>query len=305
MPNFGDLSVNQTEGEQAEIKRQAKGSRLMEDELAGDFRSVSKFLLDDILYSTVDFELPNIPENIIQWLNNIAWPNHNRLRDRIEEMFRDMVSWQPPNMDPADPRVDGIRKARAAKEVNRMWGKFWHWWDKKCTKAKDNGQLNPMSRAQLASIKMVFHVFIKEMGFEKPVVKFWARCHCLHCEMNRNVLLPLNYQPVFETKSDEPFTAEDVKEEKRLFCEICGTESGIVLWYEKHEILDTSHKQQDWFAIAQDLKERIDSLYAEAADLEEIKPLERNLNWIEHIYLRYDADQLLWGQYEDIDERYV
>lgn len=305
MPRFGDNRVNLTEGEQMEIKRQSGGSRLKEEELAMDFRSPSKFLIDEAMFITVDFELPNVPENVLEWLEETAWPNHTRLRNRLIERLEAIMKWKVPGKDNRKREVKAIRREWQAKEVNRLWGKFWHWWVKKSEAMKPTG-FRPMTNRQLASIKAVFEEFRAGMNLDKPVMRFWAKVHCLKCNTQRNQLLPLSYAPRFEEDTEEIICLEEDGDHQKVFCKTCGTTNGMVLWFEEHTIIKADgHAEPDWFEVAQDLKEKIEALYKIAAEIDEIKPLESRLHHIEHLHIKIDADALLWGEHDDIDERFI
>ncbi len=305
MPRFGDNSVNLTHGEQEEVRRLSGGSRLKEEELAMDFRSPSKFLLDEILFTTVDFELPNLPENIQEWLDETAWPTHTRIRNRLIEHLALIMAWKVPGKDNRLKEVKVMRRAAQAKRVNQLWGKFWHWWMKKCEAMKPTG-LKPMTNRQLASVKAVFEQFRATLGLDKPVIKFWARIHCMECEVQSNQLLPLSYVPLYEEETDDVAYLEEDSNHDLVTCTACKGEMGKVLWFEEHTILhQDGHTAPDWFDVAQDLKEKIESLYKIAAGMDEIKKLESWLYHIEHLHIKLDADQLLWGEYDhDIDARF-
>ena len=304
MPRFGDNSVNLTHGEQEEVRRMSMGSRLKEEELAMDFRSPSKFLLDPIMFTTVDFELPNMPQHIQEWLNDTAWPTHTKVRDRLIEHLSAIMAWKVPNQDNRKKAVKAARRVEQAKRVNRLWGKFWHWWVTKVEATKESG-LKPMTNRQLASIKGVFEMFRATMNLDQPVMRFWARVHCMKCNVQSNQLLPLSYTPQYAEGTDEIICLDESVDHEGVLCKTCGTKSGMVLWFESHTIIhEDSHGAPDWFDVAQDLKEKIASLYKIAADLEEIRPLESWLHHIETLHIKLDADQLLWGEYDAIDARF-
>ena len=304
MPRFGDNSVNLTHGEQEEVRRMSMGSRLKEEELATAFRSPSKFLLDPVMFTTVDFELPNMPQHIQEWLNDTAWPTHTKVRDRLIEHLSAIMAWKVPNQDNRKKAVKAARRVEQAKRVNRLWGKFWHWWVTKVEATKESG-LKPMTNRQLASIKGVFEMFRATMNLDQPVMRFWARVHCMKCNVQSNQLLPLSYTPQYAEGTDEIICLDESVDHEGVLCKTCGTKSGMVLWFESHTIIhEDSHGAPDWFDVAQDLKEKIASLYKIAADLEEIRPLESWLHHIETLHIKLDADQLLWGEYDAIDARF-
>lgn len=303
MPRFGDNSVSLTHGEQEEIHRKAGGSRLKEDELAGDFRTSSKFLLDDILFLTVDFELPNFPEDVQRWLDREAWPNHANLKASLIERLSEIFSYKVPGKDNRLKEVRAERRAEQELRLKRLWGKFWHWWMDKCGHAKKNNVHKPMTNRQLASIKSIFEQFRAGMNFEVPVIRFWAFVHCTKCNVARNMLLPLSYQPVFKEETDEVIGLDEINDHADIPCDTCGTKSGVVLWFEDHTILD-GRREPDWFDIAQTLSDKINALYGIGASIDEIKPLESRLHFIEVTHIRIDADQLLWGEHDAIDGRY-
>lgn len=304
MPRFGDNSVNLTHGEQEEIRRLSGGSRLKEDELAGDFRTSSKFLLDETMFTTVDFELPNFPQDVQRWLDDEAWPNHARLKASLTERLAEIFTYKVPGKDNRLTKVREERRAEQAKQLKALWGRFWHWWMNKCGHAKKRKVHKPMTNRQLASIKAIFEQFRAGLNLEVPVIRFWARVYCTKCNVSRNALLPLAYQPMFKEETDEVLDLEEINDHDPVPCETCGTDSGVVLWFENHTILD-GRREPDWFDIAQTLKERINALYLIGASIDEIKPLESRLHFIEVTHIRLDADQLLWGEYEhDIDQRF-
>lgn len=303
MPRFGDNSVNLTHGEQEEIRRRSYGSRLKEEELSMDFRTSSKFLLDDILFLTVDFELPNFPEDVQRWLDDEAWPNHARLKKALIERLSEIKDYKVPDKDNRLKEVKAERRAEQELSLKRLWGKFWHWWMNKCGHAKKNGVNKPMSNRQLASIKSIFEQFRAGMNYDVPVIRFWARVHCTKCQVALNMLLPLTYQPMFEEETDEVIGLEEINDHANILCTTCGTESGMVLWFEDHTILD-GRREPDWFDIAQTLSDKVNALYTIGASIDEIKPLESRLHFIEVTHIRISADQLLWGEYDEIDGRY-
>lgn len=302
MPRFGDLRVNLTHGEQEEVRRESGGSRLKEEELAMDFRSPSKFLIDETLFLTVGFELPNVPADVIEWLDDVAWPTHDALRERLKMRLRRIMNWKVPNHDNRKREIKAIRRAFQAKMLNRFWGKLWNWWERKCEEMKPTGK-RPMTNRQLASIKALFEQTRVALGLDKPVVKFWARVHCTHCETQFNRLLPLSYAEEYVEDTDDVDNIFETSNHNAVYCRTCKNETGVVLWFEEHSVIK-EREEVDWFEIAQDLKEKIAALYTVAADLEEIKPLENRLQFIEHMYIKIPADQLLWGEYDAIDERY-
>jgi len=313
MPRWGDLSVNLTEGQQADVKRESNGSRLKEEELAMDFRSPSKFLLDEALFITVDFELPNVPEDVVKWLDETAWPTHDKLRERLLKWIAHLVHWKAPGMDNRRREVKAIRRAFQARMLNRLWGKFWHYWMTKCEEMKPTGK-RPMTNRQLASIKALFEQMKATLNLDKPEIKFWARVHCRKCETQFNRLLPLSYEPQYDRIEDggEVNGAIETSNHTIIKCNTCEAKAGQVLWFEEHSVI-MERGVPDWFEIAQDLKEKIAALYGAVnlsdhgtpVDLEEIKPLENRLHFIEHMYIKIPADQLLWGEYDAIDERFI
>lgn len=302
MENYGDLRVNLTHGEQEEVKRESGGSRLREEELAMDFRSPSKFLLDEALFITVDFELPNVPEDVIKWLDETAWPNHDTIRDRLKVRIRRIMAWKVPNKDNRLREVKAIRRNFQSRLLNRFWGKFWTWWIRKCEEMKPTGK-RPMTNRQLASIKALFEMARSTLNLEKPEIKFWARVHCTHCKTEFNRLLPLSYMEQRQEDEDDVDSFVETSNHNPVVCRTCGNETGVVLWFEEHSIIN-EREEVDWFEVAQDLKEKIEALYKVASDLREIKPLENRLAFIEHMYIKIDADQLLWGEHDAIDERF-
>lgn len=308
MPRFGDNSVNLTHGEQAEVYRLGNGNKLKIDELAGDFRSSSKFLLDDILYLTVDYELPNFPETVRKWYEDEAKPNHIKLKARLIERLIDIKDWKVPDKDNRLKDVKAERHAAQEVQLKRLWGRFWRWWMDKCGKAKAKSRRKPMSNRQLTSIKAIFEAFRTGMNFKVPVIPFWARVHCLECHVSQERLLPLSYQPIFKEKVDddhvdEVIGLEEVNDHAKVPCTVCKKESGVILWFEDHTVLD-DHFEPDWFNIAQSLSDKINALYTIGASIDEIKPLESRLHHIEVVYIKIDADQLLWGEHDAIDGRY-
>ena len=304
MPRFGDNSVNITHGEQEEINRLSFGSRLKEEELSMDFRTSSKFLLDDVLFLTVDFELPNFPQDVQKWLDDEAWPNHAKLKAALIDRLAEIRDYMVPDKDNRLKEVKLERRAEQQLRLKRLWGKFWHWWSNKCGHAKKNGVNKPMSNRQLASIKSIFEQFRAGMNFEVPVIRFWARVHCTKCQVSRNTLLPLSYQPMFKEETDEVEGLEEINDHDDIPCDTCGTKTGLVLWFEDHTILD-GRREPDWFDIAQTLSDKINALYRIGASIDEIRPLESRLHFIEVTHIRINADQLLWGEYEhDIDHRF-
>jgi len=310
MPRFGDNRVNLTHGEQEEVRRASMGSRLREEEMAMDFRSPSKFLLDEATFATVDFELPNVPEDVLKWLEETAWPNHTRFRNRLFERLTHIMTWKVPGKDNRKREVKAIRRDWQAKQVNILWGKFWHWWVNKSKAMKETGH-RPMTNRQLASIKAIFEEFRAGMNLDKPVMRFWAKVHCLKCNTQRNQLLPLSYAPRFEEETsvsnpkNEIICLEEKAHTEKIFCKTCGTKNGMVLWFEEHTIIkEDGHAEPDWFEVAQNLKDKIEALYKVAAELEEIRPLEASLHHIEHLHIKIEADALLWGEHDEIDERF-
>lgn len=303
MPRFGDNSVNLTHGEQEEVRRLSGGSRLREEELSMDFRTSSKFLLDDILFTTVDFELPNFPEDVQKWLDDEAWPNHANLKASLIERLSEIFTYKVPGEDNRLIKVRAKRRAEQELRLKRLWGKFWHWWSNKCGHAKKDGRRKPMSNRQLASIKSIFEQFRAGLNLDVPVIKFWATVHCTKCQVQRSTLLPLTYQPMFKEETDEVIGLDEINDHANIPCETCGTDSGVVLWFEDHTILD-GRREPDWFDIAQTLSDKINALYSIGASIDEIRPLESRLHFIEVTHIRMDADQLLWGEFDAIDSRY-
>lgn len=303
MPRFGDNSVNLTHGEQEEVRRLSGGSRLREEELSMDFRTSSKFLLDDILFTTVDFELPNFPEDVQKWLDDEAWPNHANLKASLIERLSEIFTYKVPGEDNRLIKVRAKRRAEQELRLKRLWGKFWHWWSNKCGHAKKAGRRKPMSNRQLASIKSIFEQFRAGLNLDVPVIKFWATVHCTKCQVQRSTLLPLTYQPMFKEETDEVIGLDEINDHANIPCETCGTDSGVVLWFEDHTILD-GRREPDWFDIAQTLSDKINALYSIGASIDEIRPLESRLHFIEVTHIRMDADQLLWGEFDAIDSRY-
>jgi hypothetical protein len=303
MPRYGDLSVNLTEGEQMEVKRESGGSRLKEEELAMDFRSPSKFLLDEALFITVDFELPNVPEDVIKWLEETAWPNHDAMRGRLEAWINHLVHWKAPGMDNRRREVKAVRRAFQARMLNVLWGKFWAWWTQQCEVMKPTGR-RPMTNRQLASIKAMFEQMKSTLNLHKPDIKFWARVHCTHCETQFNRLLPLSYEPERAEGEDDIESLIETSNHEPVKCGACKQHAGVVLWFEEHSVIKERGKP-DWFEIAQDLKEKIAALYKVAADIDEIKPLENRLHYIEHMHIKIPADQLLWGEHDAFDARFI
>ena len=303
MPRFGDNSVNLTHGEQEEVRRLSGGSRLREEELSMDFRTSSKFLLDDILFTTVDFELPNFPEDVQKWLDDEAWPNHANLKASLIERLSEIFTYKVPGEDNRLTKVRAKRRAEQELRLKRLWGKFWHWWSNKCGHAKKAGRRKPMSNRQLASIKSIFEQFRAGLNLDVPVIKFWATVHCTKCQVQRSTLLPLTYQPMFKEETDEVIGLDEINDHANIPCETCGTDSGVVLWFEDHTILD-GRREPDWFDIAQTLSDKINALYSIGASIDEIRPLESRLHFIEVTHIRMDADQLLWGEFDAIDSRY-
>lgn len=303
MPRYGDLRVNLTHGEQEEVRRESGGSRLKEEELAMDFRSPSKFLLDETLFITVDFELPNVPQNVIEWLEETAWPGHDNTRDALKRRIRRIINWKVPNQDNRRREIKAIRRAFQAKMLNRMWGKFWSQWVRRCKEMEPTGH-RPMTNRQLASIKALFEQCKRALNLEKPEIRFWARCHCFECDTQFNRLLPIVYQDTYVEGTNDRNGAFETNYKRLIVkCYTCENISGQVLWYEEHSVIE-KREETDWFEVAQDLKEKIDALYKIAADVEEIKPLENRLAFIEHMYIKIPAEQLLWGEYDAIDERF-
>lgn len=303
MPRFGDNSVNLTHGEQEEVRRLSGGSRLREEELSMDFRTSSKFLLDDILFTTVDFELPNFPEDVQKWLDDEAWPNHANLKASLIERLSEIFTYKVPGEDNRLTKVRAKRRAEQELRLKRLWGKFWHWWSNKCGHAKKAGRRKPMSNRQLASIKSIFEQFRAGLNLDVPVIQFWATVHCTKCQVQRSTLLPLTYQPMFKEETDEVIGLDEINDHANIPCETCGTDSGVVLWFEDHTILD-GRREPDWFDIAQTLSDKINALYSIGASIDEIRPLESRLHFIEVTHIRMDADQLLWGEFDAIDSRY-
>ena len=303
MPRFGDNSLSLTHGEQEEVHRMSGGSRLKEDELSGDFRTSSKFLLDDILFLTVDFELPNFPQDVQKWLDDVAWPNHDNLKAALIKRLAEIRDWKVPDKDNRLKEVKAERRAEQADQLKRRWGRFWHWWTDKCGHAKAKGRRKPMSNRQLASIKAIIEQFRSAYNYEVPVIKFWARVHCMTCNVSRGMLLPLSYQPMYEEETDEVIGLDEINYHEKLLCETCKTETSVVLWFEDHAVLNGS-REPDWFDIAQKLSDKINALYMIGATIDEIKPLESRLHFIEVTHIRIDAHQLLWGEYDAIDSRY-
>lgn len=304
MENFGDNSLNLTHGEQEEVRRASGGSRLKEEELAMDFRTSSKFLLDEALFITVDFELPNVPEDVVKWLDETAWPNHDRFRERLTAWITHLVHWKVPGKDNRRKEVKAIRRAFQARMLNRLWGKFWHWWIRKCDEMKPTGK-RPMTNRQLASIKALFEQMKATLNLNAPLIRFWARVHCTHCSAQFNRLLPLSYEPEHERIEDggDIESLIETSNHEPVKCGACKQHAGVVLWFEEHSVIK-ERGETDWFEVAQDLKEKIAALYKVAADLEEVRPLENRLMFIEHMYIKIDADQLLWGEHDAIDERF-
>lgn len=178
----------------------------------------------------------------------------------------------------------------------------------KCGQAKAKSRRKPMSNLQLTSIKAVFEAFRAGMNFKVPVIPFWARVHCLECHTSLNRLLPLSYQPIFKEKVDddqvdEVIGLEEVNDHAKIPCNVCKKESGVILWFEDHTVLDDDFKP-DWFNIAQSLSDKINALYSISASIDEIKPLESRLHHIEVVHIKIDADQLLWGEHDEIDQRF-
>lgn len=305
MPRFGDLSVNLTEGEQMEVKRESGGSRLKEEELAMDFRSPSKFLLDEALFITVDFELPNVPQAVVDWLEETAWPNHDAFRERLEKWIAHLVHWKAPGRDNRRKETKAIRRAFQARMLNVLWGKFWNWWTVHCEAMKATGK-RPMTNRQLASIKAMFEQAKATLNLPKPVIKFWARVHCTNCETQFNRLLPLSYEPEHATieEGGDLESHIETSNHEPVKCGACKQHAGVVLWFEEHSVIKERGKP-DWFEIAQDLKEKIAALYKVAADIDEIKPLENRLHYIEHMHIKIPSDQLLWGEHDAFDERFI
>lgn len=309
MPRFGDNSVNLTMGEQEENRRKAGGSRLKEDELTGDFRTSSKFLLDDVLFTTVEYELPDFPEDVQKWLDNEAWPNHWNFKAALNERLSEILAYKVPGKDNRLKEVIAERRTEQAAQLKKLWGRFWHWWSNKCGHAKKRGARKPMTNRQLASIKAVIEAFRAGLNLEVPVIPFWARVYCTECNVSRNYLLPLTYQPLFKEKVDEDHIDEVIGLEENcdhepIRCETCKNFTGMVLWFEDHTILE-KRTTPDWFDIAQRLKTRIDGLFFIGASIDEIAPMESYYHHIEVVHIKIDADQLLWGEYGDqIDQRY-
>jgi len=304
MPRYGDLSVNLTEGEQAEVKRKSMGSRLKEEELAMDFRTSSKFLLDEALFVTVDFELPNVPEDVIEWLEDTAWPTHDAMRDWLLRRVKSLLKWKVVGKDNRRREVKALRRQFQASMLNKLWGKFWQRWTLRCEEMKLTGK-RPMTNRQLASIKAIFEQTRAALNLEKPVIKFWARVHCTNCVTEFNRLLPLSYEPQHATIEEggdlESFL--ETSNHEPVKCRSCEQHAGVVLWFEEHSVIMERGKP-DWFEVAQDLKEKIAALYRIASDVDEIKPLESRLHYIEHMHIKIPSDQLLWGEYDAIDARF-
>jgi hypothetical protein len=162
----------------------------------------------------------------------------------------------------------------------------------------------PMTNRQLASIKALFEQCKRALNLEKPEIRFWARCHCFECDTQFNRLLPIVYQDTYVEGTNDRNGAFETNYKRLIVkCYTCENISGQVLWYEEHSVIER-REETDWFEVAQDLKEKIDALYKIAADVEEIKPLENRLAFIEHMYIKIPAEQLLWGEYDAIDERF-
>jgi hypothetical protein len=122
------------------------------------------------------------------------------------------------------------------------------------------------------------------MGFETPVMRFWAGMKCTKCDAEARMLLPMDATEVY--------------------CKLCGTMSAQVTEYEYIPIVH-GRPTTDWWELAERLRTRINDLYAEGAEIEEITRLERRLHFIEveHIKL-VDANNLFYSG-PAIDDRFI
>ena len=303
MERWGDNRVNLTEGEQAEIKRRSNGNRLREEELAMDHRSPSRFGWDDLGFHTIPFDLPNLPENVEIWINESCWPKYNLLHKQLVNKLHNMIKVHKAEGDNRKREIKAQRKKEQEQMLDELWRKFWKWWMDIQGRAKARAEERsdvveidgvpikhitftqmPMTRRQVNSIKMIFEVFRKEMGFELPNIRFWADTKCTKCNTETRMLLKLDT--------------------KVAFCKICGEITAEVGEFETHEILDDGPPEPDWWEVAENLRTQINELYAEGADMEEIKRLERRLHFIEveHIKL-VDHNNLFYSDH-NVDERF-
>jgi len=317
LERWGDNRVNLTEGEQAEIKRRSGGNRLKEEELAMDHRSESRFGWHDLGFHTVPFDLPNFPENVEQWLNHGTfdedgewvdgcWPRYNRMREQLISIMYDMVKAHKAEGDNRTKAVKAQRKIEQTALLRGRWNDLWKWWMSKQGEAKADAEARaeargdlevdgvtvqfitntqmPLTIRQMNSLKRMIEAFRLEMGFEEPVMRFWASTMCTKCDTEARMLLPM--------------TAEVA------FCKICGTTNAQVVSMEYCPLLESGPGAPDYWELAEDLRRQIASKFAEGADLEEIKPLERRLHFIEveHIKL-VDHNNLFYGDHS-VDERF-
>ena len=307
MKRWGDNRVNLTHGEQEEIKRQANGNRLKEEELAMDHRSASSFGWDDLGFHTIPFDLPNLPENVEIWINGSCWPKYNLLHKQLVAKLHNMVEAHKAEGDNRKREVKEQRRKEQEELLNELWKKFWKWWMDVQGRAKARAEARsaaagaseidgvpirhifftelPLTRKQVNSLKMIFETFREKMGFETPVMRFWADTKCTKCDTERRMLLNLST--------------------KVAFCKICGEITAEVLEFESHDILDDGPPEPDWWEVAEELRSRINALYAEGEDLSVIKRLERRLHFIEveHIKL-VDHNNLFYADFT-VDERFV
>ncbi|MCK5319426.1 MAG: hypothetical protein KAJ55_16055 [Anaerolineales bacterium] len=302
---WGDQRVNLTEGEQAEIKRRSGGNRLKEEELSMDFRSPSRFGWDDLGFHTVSYDLPNFPENVEHWLDG-TWDRYDRFKEQLIHRMYEMVRAHKAEGDNRTKEVKAQRKKEQELMLNTIWKKFWKWWMDAQGRAKaraedlaaansgveiDGVPINfivqtdlPLTKKQVNSLKRIIEVFRLEMGFETPVMRFWAGTKCTKCDAEARMLLPMDAEVAF--------------------CKLCGTMNAQVTEYEYIPILN-ERPMTDWWELAERLRRQIAGKYAEGAEIEEISRLERRLHFIEveHIKL-VDANNLFYSG-PAIDDRFV
>lgn len=283
---WGDKRLNLIEGEQAEIKRRSNGSRLKEEELAMDHRSPSRFGWEDLGFHTAPFDLPDFPENVQYWLDTIAWPKYNEISERLIGHLQTVVREHDILLSPpyVDVRIER-RKEQEARLV-ALWDHFNSWWKEKVAHAKEMGRYAPLASKHVASIKMIFETFRLEMGFDTPVMHFWGNTQCTVCGVERKRCIPLD--------------------SKEMFCRTCGDVTVEVTEWDPHDILDPGPPQVDWWERAAKLQTKINELYAEAAELSEILPLERYLRYIEVEHIKFDDPSMIfYSAYPEVDDRFV
>lgn len=278
--------VNLTEGEQAEIKRRSNGSRLKEEELSMDHRSPSKFGWDDLGFQTVYFELPNFPESRQMWLDAEAWPLYNRISERLISHLHNSVKKHRAEGDNRRREVKAKGREEQEQLLNGLFTHFHTWWNKKVDEAKSFGRYAPLASKHVASIYMIIETFRVEMGFDTPIMRFWAKSKCTVCGVEKKGRFALD-------------TTE-------LFCGVCGDLTVEITEWDPHDILDPGPPSVDWWERAAELQSRINALYAEAADLEQIDPLERYLRYIEVEHIKFnDPSMIFYSAYPEIDARFM